>query len=357
LPLSTDGKGWRNVGNIVAPTIFRTIQFVLSPVALVGYVDFAVRSILVSRRSGVSETALASLYTRWMQHQLGTRLDAPCERLMMLLPNVPSLGLRLTTGPTLLAHRLTGYVPKIYRYPYEHEGDPPFAHEPVARTTFLDAALERHIADVDQLVVLGAGNDTRSYRLPVGTRVRCFEVDTPRTQTLKREMLGTAGVDTSRVTFVAADLMRKDWFERLVRAGFEPDRPSFFLWEGVTMYLNREAVESTLRTIAGTAAGSVVAFDYLTTDTVESRSLYMRFARAALKATGEPWRFGIESTPPAREQVSAFLESCGLSMSEQRNVGQEGHGKHAAGGLALATVSPDRARALVSSTETTPPPA
>jgi len=193
------------VGNIVAPTIFRTIQFVLSPVALVGYVDFAVRSILVSRRSGVSETALASLYTRWMQHQLGTRLDAPCERLTMLLPNVPSLGLRLTTGPTLLAHRLTGYVPKIYRYPYEHEGDPPFAHEPVARTTFLDAALERHIADVDQLVVLGAGNDTRSYRLPVGTRVRCFEVDTPRTQTLKREMLGTAGVDTSRVTFVAAD--------------------------------------------------------------------------------------------------------------------------------------------------------
>jgi hypothetical protein len=36
---------------------------------------------------------------------------------MMVLPNVPHLGLRLVTGPTLLAHRLTGYVPKIYRYP------------------------------------------------------------------------------------------------------------------------------------------------------------------------------------------------------------------------------------------------
>jgi len=123
------------------------------------------------------------------------------------------------------------------------------------------------------------------------------------------------------------------------------------------MYLDRAAVENTLRTIAGTAFGSVVAFDYLTADFIKSRSLYLRFARAALKVTGEPWRFGIESTPPARDQVAAFLASCGLSMSEQRNVGQERDGKHAAGGLALATVNPDRARALVSSTETTPPPA
>jgi methyltransferase (TIGR00027 family) len=342
--------------NLAAATSFRVIQVVLGPIALVGYVDFAVRSMLVSRRSGVSETALASLYTRWMQHQLGTRFDEPCQRLMRVLPNVPALGLRLTTGPTLLAHRLTGYVPEIYRYPYEHEGDPPFAHEPVARTTFLDAALERHIADIDQLVVLGAGNDTRSYRLPAETRVRCFEVDTAKTQTLKREMLGIAGVDTSRVTFVAADFMNKDWFEKLLNAGFEPDKPSFFLWEGVTMYLDRGAVENTLRTIAGTAVGSVVAFDYLTADFIESRSLYLRFARAALKATGEPWMFGIESTPPAREQVAAFLKSCGLSMSEQRNVGQETDEKHAAGGLAVAIVLPDRAGALRRSTDETPPP-
>lgn len=341
--------------NIVAATTFRAVQVVLSPVALVGYVDFAVRSILVSRTSGVSETALASLYTRWMQHQLGTRIDEPCERLMRVLPNVPSLGLRLTTGPTLLAHRLTGYVPEIYRYPYEHEGDPPFAHEPVARTTFLDAALERHISDIDQFVVLGAGNDTRSYRLPEGTRVRCFEVDAAKTQRLKREMMGKAGVDTTRVTFVPADFMKKDWFEKLVNAGFDPDKPSFFLWEGVIMYLDGEAVENTLRTIAGTAVGSVVAFDYLTADFIESRSLYLRFARTALKATGEPWRFGIPSTPPARKQVAAFLESCGLSMSEQHNIGQETDRKHADGGLAVAIVPAGRAGPLAESTGDTPP--
>ena len=322
----------------VAATLFRGIEVVLSPMAMVGGVHFAVSSSVVSRSLGVSETALASLCTRWMQHQLGTRLDEPCDRLMKVLPNVPAMGLRLAAGPTLLAHRVTGYVPEVFRYPYEHGGNPPLTHEPAARTTFFDAALDRHIGDIAQCVVLGAGNDTRSYRLPFGTKVRCFEVDTAKTQEFKREMLRKAGVEAARVTFVPADLMTDDWLATLVKAGFDPERPTFFLLEGVTMYLDREAVENVLRTIAGTASGSVVAFDYFTTDTIESQSLYLRSARAVLNAIGEPWTFGIESTPPARDQVAAFLKACGLSMDEQRNFGQETEHRHAVGGFVTAVV-------------------
>jgi O-methyltransferase involved in polyketide biosynthesis len=81
--------------------------------------------------------------------------------------------------------------------------------------------------------------------------------------------------------------MKLTWLEKLVDAGFEPDKPSFFLWEGVTYYLDREAVEDTLRTIASTATGSVVAFDYLTVDLIEGRSLTMRYGKAALNAAEE----------------------------------------------------------------------
>jgi methyltransferase (TIGR00027 family) len=324
--------------NVVAATIFRLIQIILFPIGAVGYVPFVVKLVTFSRRSGTSATVLASLYTRYMQHRLGTRRDEPCYRLMRVLPNVSHLGLHLVTAPTLLAHRLTGYVPRIYRYPYE--GVPPMRHQPAARTTFYDAALYRHIGSINQLVILGAGFDTRSYKLPAGTRVRCFEVDTPRTQAFKREMLEKAGVDTSRVTYVPADFLEEDWFEKLVDVGFEPDKPSFFLWESVTMYLDREAVESTLRKIAGTAAGSVVAFDYFSAEVIESRSLFMRYARAAINATGEPWRFGIDNTPPVREQVAEFLESCGLSLEEQRNFGPETEGKRAMAGFATAIVTP-----------------
>lgn len=62
----------------------------------------------------------------------------------------------------------------------------------------------------------------------------------------------------------------------------------------------------------------------------------MQASRAALEAAGKPLRFGIESTLPVRKHVAALLESCGLSMEEQRNYGQETDRKHAIGGLATA---------------------
>ncbi len=326
-----------NAQNLIAVTILRGIQIILFPFALVGYVLFVVKLVVYSRRSGVSATVLASFYTRWMQHKLGTRRDEPCDRLMMVLPYVSPLGLRLVTGPTLLAHRLTGYVPRIYRYPYA--GVPPMKDQTAARTTFFDGALQRHLAGLDQLVILGAGLDTRSYRLPAGMRVRCFEVDTPRTQPFKREMLARAGVDTTRVTYVPADFEHEDWFEKLVAAGFEPNKPSLFVWESVTMYLDREVVESTLRKIAGTARGSVVAFDYFSAELFQQQSLFMRYARVVLNAVGEPFgSFGIDTTPPVRQHVADFLESCGLSLEDQRDFGRETGRTHARAGFATAIV-------------------
>jgi methyltransferase (TIGR00027 family) len=324
--------------SIVSAIAFRIIQIILLPIGSVGYVLWVVKLIAYSRRSGASATVLASFYTRWMQHRLGTRRDEPCERLMAVMPNVPQLGLRLVTSPTLAAHRLTGYVPGIYRYPYE--GVPPMKHQSAARTSFYDAALRRHLAGIDQLVILGAGFDTRAHRLPPEARVRCFEIDTPKTQALKREMLKKAGVDTTGVTYVPADFLKEDWFEKLADAGFEPDRPGFFLWESVTMYLDQEAIESTFRKIAGTTTGSVVAFDYVSVELIEARTLFMRYARAMLEATGEPWRFGIDNTPPVRDRVAAFLEPCGLSLEEQRNFGRETGRKRAVAGFATGIVPP-----------------
>jgi methyltransferase (TIGR00027 family) len=321
---------------IVAATIFRVVQIILLPVAVVAYIPFVVKLVAFSRRTGTSATLLASLYTRYMQHHLGTRRDDPCARLMMALPNISHLGLMLVTAPTLIAHRVTGYVPRIYRYPYE--GEPPMMHQSAARTTFYDAALRRHIGGVSQLVILGAGFDTRAYRLPAETRVRCFEVDTPRTQAFKREMLKKTDVDTTRVAYVPADFMTQDWMVKLVEAGFAPHQSSLFLWEAVTMYLDRQAVESSLRKIARTASGSVVALDYFSTELIEGGSLFMRYAKAVIKITGEPWSFGIDNTPPVRKRVAAFLESCGLLLEEQRNFGPETDRKRARAGFATAIV-------------------
>jgi methyltransferase (TIGR00027 family) len=320
----------------IAATVFYILFVLLFPVTLLGYAIWVGKVFLAGRRSGVSGTAQGPLSARWFQHRLGTRRDEPSNRLMMVLPGVPPLGLRLVAGPMLLAHRLSGYVPKAFRYPFE--GDIPIQYEASARVTFFDAAVDRHLATIAQFVILGAGFDTRAFRLPKDARVQSFEVDAPKTQALKRAMLHKAGIDTNGVTFVSADFERDDWLARLVAAGFDSGKPALFLWEGVMMYLDREAVESTLRKIASTAKGSIVAFDYFTTEVLESRAPYMRYARAGTSAAGEPLKFGIDSTPPSRERLAELLRSCGLSLGEQRTLGQETQGKRAWGGFATAIV-------------------
>jgi methyltransferase (TIGR00027 family) len=207
--------------------------------------------------------------------------------------------------------------------------------QPAARTTFYDAALQRHLPSVEQVVILGAGLDTRAYRRRSRARVRWFEVDTPQTQAFKREMLRRAGVDASGVTFVPADFERQDWFGLLLSAGFQPDEPTFFVWESVTMYLDAEAVERTLRQVASTAEGTAIAFDYFSPEQLKDRSAFMRYARAVLKAVGEPFgRFGLDPGG-----VGAYLESCGLAVEEQRTFGQPTGRKPEPAGFVTAVVT------------------
>jgi hypothetical protein len=70
------------------------------------------------------------------------------------------------------------------------------------------------------------------YRLPKDAQVRSFEVDAPKTQAAKRELLNKAGIDTRGVTFVSADFETEDWLTRLVESGFDTGKPCLFLWEG-----------------------------------------------------------------------------------------------------------------------------
>lgn len=113
------------------------------------------------------------------------------------------------------------------------------------------------------------------------------------------------------------------------------------LWEGVVHYIDREAVKSTLRAAATTASGSVIAFDYFTTEPLTSKSLYWHFGRAAAKAAGEPPKFGIDSTPPSRARCRTapilWASARGAAHPRERD-----GGKRAWGGFAVAIVKRDR---------------
>jgi O-methyltransferase involved in polyketide biosynthesis len=104
------------------------------------------------------------------------------------------------------------------------------------------------------------------------------------------------------------------------------------------MYLTPDGVEATLRKVASCARGSMIAFDYFTDFVLQSKSAYMRYARAATRMSGEPLRFGFDSTPPVRDRVAEKLEACGLRLQEHRVFGDESLSRRAWGGFALAVV-------------------
>src|SRR4051812_26779247 len=168
----------------MATLFFALIWIVFLPVVLVVWTAYEAHVILTNRKLGVSATALSPMSMRWLQHQLGLRRDEACAKLIKVLPNHSYLGLCAVAFPVLLGHRLTGFVPNMLRYPYE--GIPPIGHSTAVRATFVDAAIERYLPDVDQFVELGAGYDTRTVRLQHDPQIRCFEVDLPQTQQTKR---------------------------------------------------------------------------------------------------------------------------------------------------------------------------
>jgi methyltransferase (TIGR00027 family) len=324
--------------HFISAVIYYALNILLFPALLAGYVIY-VGKWFAGRKTGVSATAQAPLIARWLQHELGTRPDEPATRLLMVVPGISHLGLRLVTSPTLVGHRASGFVPKTFRYPFE--GNVTMQNEGGARQTFFDGVSDRYLASISQFVILGAGFDTRAFRLKgvsKETQVHSFEIDTPQTQAVKRQMLEKAGIDATGITFVSADFETENWLTQLIDAGFDLKQPALFIMEGVIVYLDRAAAADTLRKIASTATGSIVAFDYFTTEVLESNALMMRSIRASLNAGGEPLKFGIDSTPPLRERVAELLQSCGLTLVEQRTLGQETGGKRAWGGFAIATV-------------------
>lgn len=131
------------------------------------------------------------------------------------------------------------------------------------RTVVLDDAI-RSAAPHRQLVILGAGLDSRAWRMPEVAPAVVYEVDHPDTQSLKQQR--TAGLTplAKEVRFVPVDFTREDMASKLYAAGYDKNQKTFWLWEGVTMYLTQEQVAQNLSSIASLSSpASRLALTYM----------------------------------------------------------------------------------------------
>ena len=113
------------------------------------------------------------------------------------------------------------------------------------RTSAIDAAVRDAVArGATQLVILGAGYDGRAWRMKELAGVRVFEVDHPATQNAKRSHLNELPPPIGNVSFVPVDFERESLDAALDAAGHDRTRPTCWIWEGVVMYLTRDAMRA-----------------------------------------------------------------------------------------------------------------
>ncbi len=199
------------------------------------------------------------------------------------------------------------------------------------RTRFIDDRLAEEVAKgATQIVLLGAGFDTRAYRLTELLKdTRVFEVDQPATQQYKRRRIREAGIEVpANLTYVPVDFRNDSLGSVLAGAGYDSSRVTFFIWEGVTMYLPETAVAETLRWVGTQAPGSTIIFDFIYRATLDFLAMpsfdhlpeaaKQAIARVRKLEAGEPWIFGVPNGGE-REFVAQF----GLTLRELLPVGGE----------------------------------
>jgi len=187
----------------------------------------------------------------------------------------------------------------------------------IARTRFIDDCLEAAIrAGIKQLVILGAGFDTRALRFEaLKKQASVFELDHPATQKTKRDRIAKyINADLPHVRYISIDFTRDALDQKLITNGYDPRLKTLFIWEGVTYYIPASAVDHTLDFISGNApTDSRIVFDYFPSSVADgtTRMVEANALRDGLRSIGEEILFGI-----VPNQITKFMEARGFSVVE-----------------------------------------
>lgn len=182
------------------------------------------------------------------------------------------------------------------------------------RKRYIADKLDEALDQIDAVVVLGAGLDSRAYHLARKSRIPIFEVDQPvniaRKAAAVRRVLGE---QPRSVRLVPLDFERDDLLTALAEHGYRTDYRVFFIWEGVTQYLTEAAVRATLAGLRPVAPGSRLVFTYVRGDFIDGTNRYgATTLYRRVRQRRQLWHFGIQP-----EDVAGFLDGYGWRLVEQ----------------------------------------
>ena len=307
--------------------IFVLLIVLALPLLICGFLIYTWRVRRIVIPQNISGTANEPFGGRLAMHVAGTYKDEVAYKIAHHTPVFGGIVRFLFIDIMGFCSKLSGFKGGFFAYP----GPRPSTLMTMMshRTHFFNQSIQDVLSREDnpatQLVVLGAGFDTRCYNLPEGADIKCFEVDMPPTLNAKKRALQLAEVAHDHVTFVETDFNQEIWLEALLDSGFNPNLTTYVLWEGVTMYLVEEAVRDTLNLIASLPTGSVVGADFFSQDLIQGNPPFEKISKAMLRGIkyqySENLQFGIPTGETLSEGVEEYLGESGLRLKRFEHVG------------------------------------
>jgi len=204
----------------------------------------------------------------------------------------------------------------------------------VARVRFFDDFVKKSIDEgIEQLVILGAGYDSRAYRIEGLKKIKTFEVDHPATQNIKMEKIRMIfGSLPDHVVYVPSDLETENFGQKLINMGYDRHIKTLFLMEGLLMYLQPEVVDEILSFIVkNSGKNSSILFDYFPQSAVDGSSKLEagRNIRNQVSQLGEPFKFGIkEGTVDTFLTQRGFTQVCNVTIEDCKKAYFQGINKN-----------------------------
>ena len=176
-----------------------------------------------------------------------------------------------------------------------------------------DIVSEAAEGPIEAVVNLGAGFDTRAFRLQALADVPVWEVDQPQNIDAKRSRLEKLFEPVpAHVTLVPIDFDHEDLATVMASHGYEPDRRTMFVWEGVTQYVTEAGIRATFDFLARAPAGSRMVFTYTPKDFIDGENFYgLEYLYKQMLVKDKIWLFGIDP-----EKVDDFIGEFGWSVVE-----------------------------------------
>lgn len=188
----------------------------------------------------------------------------------------------------------------------------------ICRKKYIDEKLIDSINQIDQVVNLGAGFDTRIYRLKALSSILVFEADQPEIIQKKKQQISKAfGSMPSHIKLVPVDFDREDPDSILKSHGYSTERRTFYIMEAVTQYLTESGIKAAFDFLAKAAPGSQLVFTYVRKDFLDGKVMYGWEKAYKQYVQNKVWFFGMNP-----EAWPDFLKQYGWEVVEDVTYGE-----------------------------------